>query len=244
MLRKKYRSPVHQAYRPMLREDIPKPGDSHLCVWCEKGRTLKSLLWCSDECQQQYLSRSKLEELRIAVQERDVNLCEECGKYDPHYAIVPRLNPLDGGGASGLDGVRTLCEQCLLDRAGELSSMDIQDPEIPEIRELRKAWRASGRRWRSYRYTIGPVIVSGIRWERLLRDYKNGAHHLAKHCSYRNRDHFRLLQVTRRWWAIVRRNSKNPHPLLVQTIEAIDAQYHATIKWAAYFRERGLGALD
>lgn len=228
----------------MVRSDIPKPGDSEMCVWCGKGRIRKSLLWCSEECQQQYLSRSQLEALRQTVQERDINLCEVCGKFDPRYTMSPRYPAGLGGGAAGIDGVRTLCEQCLLDRMAEITEAELNELAIPDVMPLRKAWRAAGRRWQAYRYSLGPLIVSGLRWQRMLTDYKNGAHHLLKAASYRNRDHFRLLQVTLRWWKIVRKNSPNPHPLLVQTIESLTEQHRAVTVWAVHFRTKNRGVLD
>lgn len=242
MLRKKYKTLVHTQYRPMDRKDIS--GAGQLCLWCGVGRNTRSLLWCSEECQSQYLARANQQDLRRLCQERDVNLCEVCGKFDPHYAVSPRLPAEHGGGAAGLDGVRTLCEQCFLESMDFLTPEEVKNPPIPDVMKLRRAWRATDRRWRSLRYTLGPVIVSGIRWTRILDDYKKGGHHLAKAAAYRTRDHFRLIQVTKRWWKIVRKNSKNPHPLLQLTIDSLEEQHRCCAIWAIYFRERGQGALD
>lgn len=243
-INKHYEGLIYEQYRPVRRCDLPKDGSTVFCLWCDYPISKKNqILWCSKECEKEYLERAKMEELRFAVQERDISNCENCGKFDPQYMIVPRFPVAQGGGSTGIDGVRTLCEQCFLSRAGEISPEEAARLEIPDIPALRNAWRSSERRWRDLRYALGPVLVSGVRWHRILLEYQGGLRHLAKAAAERTREHFRLVQSHLRWWKIIRKNSKKAHSLLAQTITSLEHQERACTIWSVHFRSRNFGAL-
>lgn len=241
-MRNKYRGPLYEQYRPARREDLKSDT---MCLWCESAPAKKAFgMWCTREHQAQYQQRAKFEELRFAVQDRDVNHCEACGKVDSQYMIAPRFPVEYGGGAGGIDSVRTLCEQCFLLRADEITLQELRELFVPDVRALRNAWRGSKRRWESLRYALGPAILSGLRWLRVITDYQEGSHHLAREASRQTQAHFRMTQLSLRWWSIVRKNSHNEHPLLVLTVDSLQKQMRACAVWSIHFRYRQMAPLD
>ena len=227
----------------MRRADIS--GPTGFCLWCDYpvGSKSTQVFWCSNTCRKEYLERAEHKELRFAIQERDLTRCEECQIYDPQYMIVPRYAVEAGGGAGGVDTVRTLCEQCFLARRGEITSDEVARLDIPDIPALRAAWRSSDRKWLNMRYLLGPTLISGVRWHRTMTEYRSGLHHLGKEASIRNREHFRLSQSTYRWWGRVVEKSKKPHPLAVMTLDSLREQERSCAVWGIHFRMRQWGAL-
>lgn len=243
MLKKKYQRPIYTHVRPIQVEDMPKNRDKCGCVWC--GAVLKKdKQFCSRECERNFLTRARLDELRHALQERDVSICEECGNRDPHYVVYSPYAEEKGSGAAGVDWVKTLCEQCRLDRKGKLTDDDVENPKIPDTAALRRRWRSIKRRWKTYRYTLGPLFLSARRWAEAHQDYLDGKYDMAKLCAWRNRDHMRQLTITIRWWKILYRRHTSPHEILTFTLNSLQEQINACHAWQVYWRERGIGALD
>lgn len=219
-------------------------AQSRSCVWCDQPLLNKNqVVFCTNECNAQYIIRALPEELRKAVRQRDAGICEWCGRDDMHYALVNKVSAANGGGACGVDEMITLCSGCV-DGFNPYTPAEWQDPKIPDM-TTRKVW-SSHKSPPQYRFLIAPVLYSHTKWARAVTAFKQ-ERRFGVLASQRSHDHGRMCQLSLRWWKFRGRSrlrDKTIGELINDTIFDLESQLRGTALWIAHLRQQNLGYLD
>jgi len=239
-----YRGEIFQTYMPFTREMTQGSVRHGLCAWCDSPLRGEAVMFCTDECRQQYLVRAIQEDMRKAVRERDSGICEWCGRDDVHYAIVNKIAVSSGGGACGVEELLTLCSACVDGHNAIVIAKST--PAIPDM-VTRTKWRGLQAHQRKWRHLIAPVLVSHTRWTRVLHDYAQGAFSMGVLASARSHEHLRMCRMSRRWWRWWlkdRHRDKTLQSLVSQTVVDLEAQMFGAIVWIGFLRKRKAGYLE
>lgn len=99
-----------------------------LCKVCEQPLPPRKQSYCSKEC----YYRNRPRDMRYLVNKRDKGVCSICNLKKPWQMdhIIPVC---EGGGLCGLDGYRTLCNDCHKTETNKLKS------RLKEKRKTNKA---------------------------------------------------------------------------------------------------------
>lgn len=112
--------------------------------------------------------------LRYAVLQRDNSVCQRCGRSvsDGIKLNIDHRIPVDMGGATTLDNLWALCDEC---NGGKKNLFSDEDADLlQEIMSMSSAYKKLKTYFSAYpNMTINPLkleTVSGVRdWERVIR---------------------------------------------------------------------------
>lgn len=132
-------------------KDLPKGANGRpLCRYCSKEVAGRRRTFCSDACVSEWKIRTQPGYAKELVKQRDDGICEVCRRdcFAGHrgtrahksrrglvslFDMDHRVPVIEGGGACGLENLRTLCRTCHLTMTAQLAA--------------RRAFRRKARKW-------------------------------------------------------------------------------------------------